>query len=116
MAVKHDAKPATAHTEDFARLVEPPPCLAEIIDIRLDKAEASMLSNIKTGLRPTPGFRRSLPTLLLYDANGLRLFEKITHLQEYYLTNQEIQVLQTYADDIAQKVQNGTVLVELGSG
>lgn len=34
----------------------------------------------------------------------------------YYLTNAEIQVLETYADSIAQRIAPGSVVVELGSG
>ncbi|KAI5845360.1 hypothetical protein BZA05DRAFT_421439 [Tricharina praecox] len=30
---------------------------------------------------------QTLPTLLLYGAEGLKLFEGITYLEEYYLTN-----------------------------
>ena len=34
----------------------------------------------------------------------------------YYLTNAEIEVLESYAEQIARRVQSGSVLVELGSG
>jgi len=34
----------------------------------------------------------------------------------YYLTNAEIEILETYAEQIARRVQPGSVLVELGSG
>ncbi|CAO2654627.1 Nn.00g113600.m01.CDS01 [Neocucurbitaria sp. VM-36] len=88
----------------------------EIIDIRVDTAESDILSDIKSGLRPKDGGEKRLPTLLLYDAPGLRLFERITYLEEYYLTNAEIEVLETYADRIAERVQPGSILVELGSG
>ena len=54
--------------------------------------------------------------MLLYDEAGLRLFEEITYLDEYYLTNAEIEVLETFADQIAERVRPGSVVVELGSG
>ena len=88
----------------------------KIIDIRVDGAESDILSDIKQGLRPKDGGEKTLPTLLLYDAAGLRLFERITYLEEYYLTNAEIEVLETYADQIAQRISSGSILVELGSG
>lgn len=88
----------------------------EIIDIREDREEYSILEGIKQGLRPQDGSLKSLPTLLLYDAEGLRLFEKITYLQEYYLTNTEIEVLEKYATSIADRIKPGTIIVELGSG
>ncbi|CAI6091320.1 unnamed protein product, partial [Clonostachys chloroleuca] len=59
---------------------------------------------------------RMLPTLLLYDEKGLQLFEDITYLDEYYLTNYEIDVLKTSATDMASKVPTGAIVVELGSG
>ena len=54
----------------------------KIIDIRSDTAGIEILAEIKRGLRPENGGEKKLPTLLLYDADGLRLFEKITYLQE----------------------------------
>lgn len=65
---------------------------AEIINIRSDTTGADILQGIRTGLRPAAGAEKRLPTLLLYDEAGLRLFEKITYLDEYYLTNAEIEV------------------------
>lgn len=87
-----------------------------ILDIRPGPTEFDILQDIKSGLRPENGGEKRLPTLLLYDEAGLRLFEKITYLEEYYLTNAEIEVLQAYADRIAQHIQPGSIVVELGSG
>lgn len=64
----------------------------EIIDIRTGATDFDLLQDIKRGLRPEIGGEKRLPTLLLYDEAGLRLFEKITYLDEYYLTNAEIEV------------------------
>ncbi|KAF1831095.1 hypothetical protein BDW02DRAFT_601127 [Decorospora gaudefroyi] len=88
----------------------------KIIDIRVDTAESDILADIKKGLRPEHGGEKKLPTLLLYDQEGLRLFEKITYEEEYYLTNAEIEVLDTYADNIAERIPSGSIMVELGSG
>jgi len=85
-----------------------------IIDIRAATAEADILADIKKGLRN--GGEKKLPTLLLYNLDGLRLFEKITYLDEYYLTNAEIEVLETYGSQIAARIPSGSVIVELGSG
>ncbi|KAJ3109264.1 hypothetical protein HDU97_007758 [Phlyctochytrium planicorne] len=60
---------------------------------------------------------RSIPTLVLYDDKGLDLFDQITYLEEYYLTNAEIQIFNNYADEIIAKcVEDGGILVELGVG
>lgn len=88
----------------------------EILDIRVGETEFDILQDIKKGLRAADGGEKKLPTLLLYDEAGLRLFEKITYLEEYYLTNAEIEVLETYADRIAHHIQPGSIVVELGSG
>lgn len=88
----------------------------EIIDIRVDTAKSDVLADIKNGLRPKDGGEKKLPTLLLYDSDGLRLFERITYLEEYYLTNAEIETLETYGSRIAERIPSGSVIVELGSG
>lgn len=55
---------------------------AKIIDIRVDTAQSDIVADIKTGLRPKDGGEKTLPTLLLYSEAGLKLFEKITYLEE----------------------------------
>lgn len=87
-----------------------------IIDIRTDAAGIELKQDIVRGLNPENGEKKTLPTLLLYDEKGLRLFEEITYLDEYYLTNQEIWMLQNYADRIAERIPNDALIVELGSG
>ncbi|OCK78313.1 hypothetical protein K432DRAFT_383967 [Lepidopterella palustris CBS 459.81] len=88
----------------------------KILDIRHDIGKLGVLKDIRNGLRPENGGEKTLPTLLLYDAAGMRLFEKITYLNEYYLTNAEIEVLETYAIRIAERIRPGSIIVELGSG
>lgn len=90
--------------------------LPNIIDIRSDAAGIELKQMIKAGLKPTDGEEKTLPTLLLYDDEGLKLFERITYLKEYYLTGDEIEVLETHAKSIAQRIPNESMLVELGSG
>jgi uncharacterized SAM-dependent methyltransferase len=66
----------------------------QIIDIRSDTASISLKQGILSGLHPADGGEKTLPTLLLYDDKGLRLFEQITYLEQYYLTNQEVHVME----------------------
>lgn len=47
---------------------------------------------------------------------GLKLFEQITYLEEYYLTDAEIDVLKSSANSIVERIAEGTRLVEFGSG
>ena len=88
-----------------------------IIDIRRDGgSEPSLIFDIRKGLNPGVGRELRMPTMLLYDEAGLKLFEDITYLEEYYLTNAEIEVLKNHAADIASHVRAGSQVVELGSG
>ena len=88
---------------------------ARITDIRRQKLAVSLENEIVKGLT-AKGKEKSMPTLLLYSAEGLKLFEDITYLEEYYLTNTEIAILEKSAQDMAARVQDGSVVVELGSG
>lgn len=47
---------------------------------------------------------------------GLKLFEDITYLEEYYLTNAEIDALNKHADVIVEHIPAGARVIELGSG
>lgn len=107
----------------------------DLIDIRRDAIKANLREEIYRLFYPQEG-PRELPTLLLYDAKGLQLFEKvspllrlsahgsyggltghqITYLEEYYLTNAEIAVLQRSVAAIAEKIPSDSMLLELGSG
>ncbi|KAF4630265.1 hypothetical protein G7Y89_g7876 [Cudoniella acicularis] len=87
----------------------------DIIDIRQDAVEINLKEEILDNLRPLKGIKK-LPTLLLYNDRGLQLFEEITYLDEYYLTNAEIDVLERSADSIARAIPTGSMVIELGSG
>lgn len=41
---------------------------------------------------------------------------QITYLEEYYLTNDEIHVLENSASQIAARIPEGSMVIELGSG
>lgn len=100
------------HTNPSAAKAQVP----RIIDIRSDTAGIELKQDILNRLNGSDGGQKTLPTLLLYDEAGLRLFEDITYLDEYYLTEQEIYVLEKYADRIADRIPNDAIVVELGSG
>lgn len=87
-----------------------------VIDIRQKGLGVSLVDEIREKLRPGKGEEKRLPTLLLYDERGLKIFEDITYLDEYYLTNAEIEVLTTHAAEIVQSLPEGSMIVELGSG
>jgi L-histidine Nalpha-methyltransferase len=58
---------------------------------------------------------RSMPPLHLYDARGSELFERITQVDEYYLTGAEAGIIAREADDLVKRLQPHEI-VELGSG
>lgn len=58
---------------------------------------------------------KELPAVWLYDERGSQLFEEITRLPEYYLTDSEQEILIASASELAARTEAST-LVELGSG
>ncbi|MCI0590966.1 MAG: L-histidine N(alpha)-methyltransferase [Gammaproteobacteria bacterium] len=58
---------------------------------------------------------RSLPPKYFYDGYGSKLFERICHTPEYYLTRTEEQLLVRFAEAIMSTMQAEEIL-ELGSG
>ncbi|EIW71173.1 hypothetical protein TREMEDRAFT_42626 [Tremella mesenterica DSM 1558] len=48
-------------------------------------------------------YKKTIPTLVLYDEQGLRLYDKITsHAPEYYLFEDELSLLKDHGDEIAR--------------
>ncbi|KAF9326530.1 hypothetical protein BGZ91_001890 [Linnemannia elongata] len=72
-----------------------------------------ILSSLKPAVEGTP---KTIPTMVLYDDYGLQLFDQITYLQEYYLTQEEIEILERDADKIVDHIPDNSVVVELGAG
>lgn len=65
------------------------------------------------GLRASP---KSISSRFFYDGRGSELFERITELEEYYPTNEEIALLKQYAGEVAELAGHDVRLVEFGSG
>jgi len=47
------------------------------------------------------GFRRRIPTMVLYSEKGLQIYEKITQTKAYYPFEAEKEILEKYGDEIA---------------
>ena len=80
-----------------------------------------MISSIEYAVRS--GLLRSdkqLPPWLFYDAEGSRLYERITELPEYYLTRAEWSIFERHADQMIAAAADGRSrpldLAELGAG
>src|SRR5205807_2908459 len=69
--------------------------------------------NVRRGLSANP---KHLFPKYLYDELGSQLFKAICHVDEYYLTRAEDEILAQHADEIVASVPNCRTLIELGSG
>jgi dimethylhistidine N-methyltransferase len=74
---------------------------------------ASLYDDVRRGLASNP---RRLPPKYFYDDRGALLFERITELEEYYLTRTETAILERHAPELAALVGPGARIVEFGSG
>ncbi|HET9341595.1 MAG TPA: L-histidine N(alpha)-methyltransferase [Candidatus Eremiobacteraceae bacterium] len=70
-------------------------------------------ADVRSGLSAPQ--KRLLPKYL-YDDLGSALFDAITALPEYYLTNAEAEILRNHAGEIIDAVGYPVELIELGSG
>lgn len=60
--------------------------------------------------------QKYIPSKYFYDERGSELFEKITYLDEYYLTDAEINILKDNIDEIAKLAGRKAIIIEPGSG
>ena len=60
--------------------------------------------------------RKSISSKYFYDEAGSRLFEDITRLPEYYLTNTELGIMEACVEEIAELAGEQASLIEFGSG
>lgn len=100
----------------------------DIVDARrhataMDTDANPLRDDILKGLS-LPFGQKTLPTMLLYDERGLRLYDAITtDAPEYYLFPAEEEILKKHGDDIARFMHSSTngkadgeTVVELGAG
>jgi len=79
--------------------------------------EAALVREVQNGLARSP---RSLEPWMFYDANGSRLFERITALPEYYPSRIERELLVRFGEEIVARVRPDLSqelrVFELGAG
>src|SRR5687768_5470768 len=73
----------------------------------------ALTAGVIEGLRQEP---KQISPVWFYDELGSFLFDNICELPEYYLTRTEMQIMQTYAPEMAQHIGPDAALIELGSG
>jgi hypothetical protein len=59
---------------------------------------------------------RVMPSSVLHDEHGLKMWPLMTHLPNYYQTRDEIALLKKHGEDLAQRLEDGVALVDLGCG
>ncbi len=84
------------------------------VDVHMDEQSrlGDLADDVRRGLTAHP---KVLPPKYFYDTRGSGLFERITHLPEYYLTRVEARLLDALAPELMRGVTPGDI-VELGSG
>ncbi|EIJ36797.1 sulfotransferase [Thiothrix nivea DSM 5205] len=85
----------------------------EILDLLQSQLSSQFAEDVKQSLS------EAIPRIshkYVYDAEGSRLFEELTRSDTYYLTRTEDEILQRYAPEIIDQLNENTALVELGSG
>ncbi len=60
--------------------------------------------------------QKFVPSKYLYDETGSRLFEDITMQPEYYPTRTELEIIESFSDEVIGSLHGEIVLIELGSG
>jgi L-histidine Nalpha-methyltransferase len=89
----------------------------DVADIAAEESRLALTREVRRGLMQRP---RSLASWIFYDAEGSRLFERITTLPEYYPTRTETEIFEQYSDAIMGATQGDGPsplrLVELGAG
>jgi uncharacterized SAM-dependent methyltransferase len=99
---------------------------ARIVDVRLNSdasnGEVNIRDEIIKGLS-RPAGQKILPQLLLYDDEGLRIFDEITTgVDDYYIFPAEENLLKKHANDIVRVMHDEedqpmeSVVLELGAG
>lgn len=99
---------------------------AEIIDVHSRLSDGIVVADIPKQITDglsRPFGQKQLPTMLLYDERGLKLYDEITtRVPEYYLFGAEEEILKNKADEIVQAMHRGAsayadeVILELGAG
>ena len=84
-----------------------------IHDLAKRDGQANFADDVRRGLADNP---KHLFPKYLYDELGSQLFKAICHVDEYYLTRAEGEILGAHADEIVAAVPHCRTLIELGSG
>lgn len=79
----------------------------------MNKTASAFEDDVLEGLKKN---QKSLPSKYFYDERGSELFEKISNLDEYYLTDAELEILQNHSEEISETIGPNSLIIEFGSG
>ncbi|QDU58322.1 L-histidine N(alpha)-methyltransferase [Aeoliella mucimassa] len=79
----------------------------------LPLAIEEFLEDVLEGLS---GEQKTLPSKYFYDRRGSLLFDQICELPEYYPTRTEVAIMQQHGQQMADRIGERAIVVELGSG
>ncbi|MAH83629.1 MAG: L-histidine N(alpha)-methyltransferase [Rhodospirillaceae bacterium TMED8] len=82
-------------------------------DENLIDSPNTFLTDVLKGLSEVP---KTLPSKYFYDAEGARLFTKISRLDAYYPTRTENKILSDHIKSISEAIGPNKALIEYGSG
>lgn len=71
------------------------------------------IDSLIAGLRQP---QKTVSPKYFYDETGSRLFDDITQLPEYYLTDTELAIMETHVDEMTRLVGEQASLIEFGAG
>lgn len=60
--------------------------------------------------------QKAISPKYFYDERGSQLFDRITELPEYYLTDAELEIMRSNVDEMATLIGKSASLIEFGSG
>lgn len=75
--------------------------------------DSTLLRDVIDGLSKQ---QKELPSKYFYDQKGSELFEQICNVTEYYPTDCEIEIMESYAEEMSVVIGSDAQLIELGSG
>ena len=98
--------------EAQTELTQPPERLV-IHDLARRNGNTEFAEDVRRGLSSSP---KQLFPKYLYDSLGSRLFDAICHVDEYYPTRAENEILTRHAHEMVAGIPDCRTLIELGSG
>jgi L-histidine Nalpha-methyltransferase len=93
--------------------IQEPTARLIIRDLVRRNGNAEFAEDVRRGLSLNP---KQLFPKYLYDSLGSRLFDAICHVDEYYPTRAENEILTRHSDEIVAALPDCRTLIELGSG